>query len=89
MRLPETLHPEFRRPLTGVVGLQGFGIVLSNRIALWYTLATMVVFGALFGFINSAQQIYVEIYGLGVWFPVYFAAIAGMMAVSSFINSSS
>ena len=28
------------------------------------------VFGALFGFINSAQQIYVGIYGLGVWFPV-------------------
>ncbi len=87
MRLPETLHPEFRRPLTASSIIQGFGIVLSNRVALWYTLATMVVFGALFGFINSAQQIYVEIYGLGVWFPVYFAAIAGMMAVSSFINS--
>ena len=87
MRLPETLHPEFRRPLTAASVIQGFGIVLSNRVALWYTLATMVVFGALFGFINSAQQIYVEIYGLGVWFPVYFAAIAGMMAVSSFINS--
>jgi DHA1 family bicyclomycin/chloramphenicol resistance-like MFS transporter len=87
LRLPETLHPEFRRPLTAASVIQGFGIVLSNRVALWYTLATMVVFGALFGFINSAQQIYVEIYGLGVWFPVYFAAIAGMMAVSSFINS--
>jgi DHA1 family bicyclomycin/chloramphenicol resistance-like MFS transporter len=87
LRLPETLHPEYRRPFTARSIVQGFGIVLSNRIALWYTLATMVVFGALFGFINSAQQIYVGIYGLGVWFPVLFAAIAGMMAVSSFINS--
>jgi len=87
LRLPETLHPEYRRPLTARSVLQGFGIVLSNRIALWYTLATMVVFGALFGFINSAQQIYVGIYGLGVWFPVLFAGLAGMMAVSSFVNS--
>ena len=27
------------------------------------------------------------IYGLGVWFPVLFACVAGMMAVSSFLNS--
>ena len=33
----------------------------------------MILFGALFGFINSAQQIYVDIYDLGVWFPVVFA----------------
>ena len=59
----------------------------GTRVSLFYTLATTVVFGALFGFINSAQQIYVGIYGLGVWFPVLFAVIAGMMAVSSFLNS--
>ena len=61
--------------------------MLTNRISLCYTLATTSVFGALFGFINSAQQVYVGIYGLGVWFPVVFAAIAGMMAVSSFLNA--
>jgi len=86
-RLPETLHPEYRRPFTLTSVLQGFGIVLSNRTALWYTLAVMVIFGALFGFINSAQQIYVDVYGVGAYFPLYFAAIAGMMAVSSFVNS--
>jgi DHA1 family bicyclomycin/chloramphenicol resistance-like MFS transporter len=87
IRLPETLHPEYRRAFTlrSIVG--GFGIVLTNRTSLCYTLATTIVFGALFGFINSAQQIYVGIYGLGVWFPVLFAAVASMMAVSSFINS--
>ena len=65
----------------------GFGIVLSNRVSVCYTLASTIVFGALFGFINSAQQVYVGIYGLGVWFPVVFAGIAGMMALSSFLNS--
>ena len=43
--------------------------MLTNRTSLCYTLATTIVFGALFGFINSAQQVYVGIYGLGVWFP--------------------
>lgn len=86
-RLPETLEPERRRPFTAASAVEGFRIVLSNRVALCYTLATTLVFGGLFGFINSAQQIYVGIYGLGVWFPVLFAAVAAMMAVSSFVNS--
>jgi DHA1 family bicyclomycin/chloramphenicol resistance-like MFS transporter len=86
-RLPETLHPEYRRPFTLASILGGFRIVLTNRTSLCYTLATMIVFGALFGFINSAQQIYVGIYKLGVWFPVLFAVVAGMMAVSSFVNA--
>ena len=86
-RLPETLHPEYRRAFNLRTVASGFRIVLTSRVPLLYTLATTSVFGALFGFINSAQQVYVGIYGLGVWFPVVFAAIAGMMAVSSFVNS--
>ncbi|WP_274629126.1 multidrug effflux MFS transporter [Arvimicrobium flavum] len=87
IRLPETLPAEHRRPMDiGSVG-RGFAAVLTNRLSLFYTLASTILFGALFGFINSAQQVYVGIYGLGVWFPVIFAAIAGMMAVSSFLNS--
>ena len=87
LRLPETLHPEYRRAFNLRTVAGGFRIVLTNRVSLCYTLATTSVFGALFGFINSAQQVYVGIYGLGVWFPVVFAAIAGMMAVSSFLNA--
>jgi DHA1 family bicyclomycin/chloramphenicol resistance-like MFS transporter len=87
IRLPETLHPEDRREIDISSIFRGFAIVLSNRTSLFYTLASTIIFGALFGFINSAQQVYVGIYGLGVWFPVVFAGIAGMMAVSSFLNS--
>ncbi|MGE0501882.1 MAG: multidrug effflux MFS transporter [Rhizobiaceae bacterium] len=87
LRMPETQHPEDRRPFTfGAIG-QAFGYVVTNRMSLFYTLASTFVFAALFGFINSAQQIYVGIYDLGYWFPVLFAGIAGMMAVSSFLNS--
>lgn len=86
-RLPETLHPEDRRAIDVSSIAKGFRIVLSNRMSLGYTLASTAVFSALFGFINSAQQIYVGIYGLGAWFPVLFAVVAGLMAVSSFVNS--
>jgi DHA1 family bicyclomycin/chloramphenicol resistance-like MFS transporter len=86
-RLPETLDPENRRPLTAASVLQGFHIVFTNRSAIFYGLAGMFLFGALFGFISSSQQVYVDIYGLGVYFPVAFAAMAGLMAVSSFLNS--
>ena len=87
IRMPETQHPEDRRQIDLGSIAQGFGIVLSNRLSLGYTLASTSVFAALFGFINSAPQVYIGIYQLGYWFPVLFAAIAGMMAVSSFLNS--
>jgi DHA1 family bicyclomycin/chloramphenicol resistance-like MFS transporter len=87
VRLPETLAPEDVRPFTVKVILEGFRIVLTDRVALCYTIASTFIFGALFGFINSAQQVYVGIYGLGVWFPVAFAAVAMFMALSSFVNA--
>ena len=87
LRLPETLHEENRRPLTLASIRQAFAIVLSNRIALFYTLATSFFFGSLFGFLNVAQPIYVNIYGLGNYFPIAFAAVAVVMAGSSFLNS--
>ncbi|MBL8599281.1 MAG: multidrug effflux MFS transporter [Devosia sp.] len=86
-RLPETLHHEYRRPLRLSVIAEGFRLVFTNRTAFFYGLAGMFLFAGLFGFIVSSQQIFVGIYGLGPWFPVAFAAMAGFMAVSSFVNS--
>lgn len=86
-RMPETQHPEDRRPISLAAIANGFAIVLGNRVSLFYTLASTILFGALFGFISSAQQVYDGIYGLGVWFPVVFAGIAGLMALSNFVNS--
>lgn len=87
IRLPETLHEEHRRPLTAAAILDGFRIVATNRMSVCYTLAFSAFLGALFGFINSAQQVYVGVYDTGVMFPVYFAGVAGLMAVGSFANA--
>ncbi|MET0169276.1 MAG: multidrug effflux MFS transporter [Aliihoeflea sp.] len=87
MRLPETLRPENTRAFTVASISEGFRIVLTNRVAVCYTIALTFMFGALFGFINSAQQIYVGLYGVGAWFPVFFGVVAGFMALSSYLNS--
>ncbi|WDR03720.1 multidrug effflux MFS transporter [Devosia algicola] len=87
IRLPETLAPADRRPLTFSAVTDGFRLVVSNRSAFMYGLAGTFTFGALFGFISTSQQVYVDIYGLGPYFPVAFAAMAALMSVSSFTNS--
>jgi len=87
LRLPETLHPEYRRPLTAKSVIGGFVVMLTDRVALCYALASTFAFAAMFGFINSSQQIYVGLYGVGEMFPVIFACVAGLIAVSNFINA--
>lgn len=87
IRLPETLAPENRRPLTASAVLGGFRIVFTNRLAICYGFAGAFLFGALFAFITSSQQIYGELYALGEWFPLAFALQAGLMAVASYTNS--
>jgi DHA1 family bicyclomycin/chloramphenicol resistance-like MFS transporter len=87
LRLPETLAAENRRELRLVPVIDAFRIVVSNRVASGYAIGGGLLFGSLFAFINSAQQIYEDLYGLGVFFPLAFAAAAALIAVGSFANS--
>jgi len=86
-RLPETLPPQRRRALSRA-GLAGSArLVLGSRQTVGYALAAGVFFGALFGFIGSAQQILAELYGLGAWFPIAFAGVAVAIALASLVNA--
>lgn len=87
LRLPETRPAEGREPISLGWVMAAFGQAIANRQTLGYTLATGIVFGSLMGYINAAQQIYVDIYGLGALFPVVFGACALALAVASFVNS--
>ncbi|RFC66335.1 MFS transporter [Fulvimarina endophytica] len=87
IRLPETLAPENRRELTAKRVFEAFRIVLTNRTAFGYTLATSLIFGVLFGFINQVEQIFTQIYGLGPSFTLIFSCTAVFMAIASFLNS--
>lgn len=86
-RLPETRGPEAREPLSAAWLAAAVREAGTNRLTLGYTLAIGAIFGALMGYINSAQQIFVEVYRLGAWFPAVFGGVAAAMAVASFTNS--
>ncbi len=87
LRLPETLHPEDRIPISFGKVLSAYRITLTSRIGVGYMLGMTFMLGGLFGFINSAQQIFEDVFGVAKLFPALFALVAGCMAVSSFVNS--
>jgi DHA1 family bicyclomycin/chloramphenicol resistance-like MFS transporter len=87
LRLPETLHPEDRHPVSVTAIWSAAKLTLGNRYSLGYTLASTVLFGSLLGFINSVQQIFADIFRAPNLFPVAFACMAGTMAMASFLNS--
>ena len=87
LRLPETLHPDDRMPVeTGRI-IAAFRMALTNRIAVGYMLASTMMLGGLFGFINSAQQIFATVFGAPRLFTSIFALIAVFMALSSLLNA--
>ena len=86
-RLRESLHPEHRRTISPRSVAQAWGAVLGSRVSLGYTIAVTLMFGALFGFINSIQQIYSDIFLAPQRFPIMFAIAAGTMAVGALVNS--
>lgn len=87
MRLPETLHPEDRLPLAFGAIMSAFKKSLTDRMAVGYMLAMTVVLGGLFGFINSAQQVFVDVFDEPLTFTLNFAVIAGFMALASLTNA--
>lgn len=87
LRLPETLHPEYRAPISPRALLRATGRVLGTRVSLGYTIASTLLFGCLLGFINSSQQIFATTFRAPHLFTTIFALAAGAMAVASYANS--
>lgn len=87
LRMPETLPVSERKSLAIPAVLGAFRQTVTNRQTLGYALAAGGVQGSLFAFVFSAQQVFTEIYKLGHYFPVAFAAIAIGIAVAGFLNA--
>ncbi|MTI19036.1 Bcr/CflA family efflux MFS transporter [Rhodobacteraceae bacterium RKSG542] len=86
-RLPESLEPENRRRMSFGFVLNAYKTVLTTRLTFGYMLAMSFVFGGLMSFINSAQQIFVDIFDLGTTFPIVFAVIAASLSLASYLNA--
>ena len=86
-RLPETLHPEYRRTLKVRDMAAAAWQTLTDRLSLGYTLALTAVFGTLTAYIASIQQIVFDAFGAGEWIGLVFALVAAPMALASWTNS--
>ena len=87
LRMPETLPVSERKSLAIRDVLGAFRQTVTNRQTLGYALAAGGVQGSLFAFVFSSQQVFTEIYGLGHYFPLAFAAIAIGVAIAGFLNA--
>lgn len=87
LRLPETLAPRDRQPIDLATVAHNLPLTLRTREAVGYVLGSALTFGAMFGYINSAQQLVAEHFGAGDAFPLIFGATASTLALSSFTNS--
>lgn len=86
-RLPESLTADNRQPIRPRTIAVNMGRALVLPSVAGYVIGSALVFGALFGFINSSQQLITETFGAGDIFPLVFAICAGSMAVASWSNS--
>jgi DHA1 family bicyclomycin/chloramphenicol resistance-like MFS transporter len=87
IKLPETLHPEDRRNINLAEIADAFRITLKSRVGMGYTLGMTLIFGALFGFINSAPQVFQDALKAPDRFTLCFGIIAGFIACASLVNA--
>jgi DHA1 family bicyclomycin/chloramphenicol resistance-like MFS transporter len=87
LRLPETLDPRNRQAVQFKVIACNMGTALRERSSIGYFLGAAFTQGAMFGYLNSAQQLVGEHFGAGTLFPVLFGGMALVMACTNFANS--
>ena len=86
-RLPETLHPEYRRSLKWRDMAGAIAETVREPQSRGYTTALTISFGALVAYIASIQQIVFEAFHQPHLIGLVFAAIAAPMALASWTNS--
>lgn len=86
LRQAETLPRDQRQAFTLQNIVVAFRAVLSTPVTVVYTLVAGCVSGAFLGYLNSSQQIFQALYGLGFRFPLYFAILALAVGSASLLN---
>ena len=87
LRLPETLHPEYRRSLAPREILSAALETMREPLSRGYTLALTVTFGGLIAYISTIQQIVFDVFKAPDAIGLVFAAVAAPMALSSWTNA--
>jgi MFS transporter, DHA1 family, multidrug resistance protein len=87
LRLPETLHPEYRLTLNLKHVVGAAKLVLGTRASICYTLAMMVLFATIMAYVGMVQQIFSEVFHRPNLMPSMFALCAIFMGLAAYLNS--
>ena len=86
-RLPETLSVDRRRPFTVSAVGQAGREVLSHRQTMALTISMTFLFALMATYLAGSEVILEDVYGYGAWFPLFFGAIAVLLAINSLTNA--
>lgn len=86
-RITETQSAAARPAFSFGEAFAAYGEFFSTRASLGYVAVQTLLFGGLFGFISSSEQVYLDQYGLGAWFPAAFGASAVGFSLAAIINA--
>lgn len=86
-RMRETQRSEARPALRIGTAFAAYAEFFSIRASLGHVAVQTLLFGGLFGFISSSEQIYVDQYDLGALFPAAFGASAVGFALAAILNA--
>jgi MFS transporter, DHA1 family, multidrug resistance protein len=85
-RLPETSKHALGQESAWTLQ-HSLSAALLNSQTMAYGASSGFMFGCLLSYVASAQQVFVEVFGMEQLFPIIFGAIASSLAVASFINA--
>ncbi len=86
-RLPETLMPQNRTPISIANIRASARTVIFDRLSLGYSLAMAAISCGLFSFLLSVQQIFDHVFKRADFLPTGFAIMAAAMATASLLNA--
>ncbi|MEO1013988.1 MAG: multidrug effflux MFS transporter [Pseudomonadota bacterium] len=87
LRMPETLEPARRTRLNLGRVFASYREFFTDKCAAGYTIASAFCFGALFGYISAAEQIFFEVFSIGDQFALAFAAVAVSLGIATLTNA--
>ena len=87
MRLPESLKPEDKKDLNFTQLIDTFKRVISEPMSMTFAVISGVIFSGFMAYLNSAEQIFSQMYNEKDAFPMIFGMIAIFFGVAAFVNS--
>ncbi len=87
IRQPETLPPSRRIRFSPATIIANGALILRHAKVMAYTFAAGLIFGAMLLYLSTVQAIFIDLYGVGEDFALYFAFLALAIGLAAFSNS--